>query len=51
MRLPKCMVCKHFIDDDNELPTCIAFPKGIPKEIMAEDDEKECNNGIKFEEE
>lgn len=51
MELPKCMLCKNFIEDDNELPSCEAFPDGIPDEIMWEPDEKECNNGIKYVEE
>lgn len=52
MTLPKCMMCKYFIDDnDDSEMRCKAFPEGIPKEVMWEDDEKECNNGIKFEEE
>lgn len=52
MTVPKCMLCEHFIDDsDDSKMRCKAFPEGIPKEVMWEDDEKECNNGIKFEEE
>lgn len=48
--VPKCVFCKNQIQDDEEF-RCSAFPEGIPKEVMWEDDEKECNNGIKFEEE
>lgn len=51
MTLPKCMLCEHLIDDnDDSKMRCKAFPEGIPKEVMWEDDDKECNNGIKFEE-
>lgn len=52
MTIPKCMMCKCFIDDnDDSEMICKAFPEGIPKEVMWEDDDKECNNEIKFEEE
>lgn len=46
------MFCNHFFDDADEkaLPKCKAFPEGIPHDTMWETDEKECNNGIKFEE-
>ena len=50
--LPKCMICKNFIDDGNNNEVrCKAFPNGIPDDVIWEDDEKECNNGIYFEEE
>ena len=50
--LPKCDICKHFIvDNDPTKYSCKAFPNGIPDGIIWEDEEKECNNGIKFEEE
>ena len=48
--LPKCMVCKNFIGDGND-DTGIysAFPEGIPEHVMWEQEDAECNNGIKFE--
>ena len=46
------MLCDNFIEDENEqVMQCKAFPDGIPSEVMWEPEEKECNNGIKFEEE
>ena len=51
--LPKCMFCNHFIDSDdvNARLACKAFPEGIPSEVLwEEDEEKECNHGIRFEE-
>lgn len=51
--MPKCMFCNHFIDSDNAdaLLACKAFPDGIPDDVLwEEDEEKECNNGIKYEE-
>jgi len=53
LSLPKCMFCNHFIDSDNAdaLLACKAFPDGIPDDVLwEEDEEKECNNGIKYEE-
>ena len=52
MEVPKCMFCNHFIDNDdvNALPTCKAFPNGIPQDKMWESEETDCNNGIKYEE-
>ena len=52
MKVPKCMLCKHFIvDKDPTKYNCKAFPNDIPDDVIWEDEEKECNNGIKFEEE
>lgn len=49
--LPKCVFCKNFIDgEDGDGMVCEAFPKGIPDNVLWEPEEKECNNGIKFEE-
>ena len=49
--LPKCMLCDNFIEDhDKHTMRCKAFPRGIPSTIIWEPYEKECNNGIKFEE-
>ncbi len=53
MEVPKCMFCNHFIDSDdvNARLACKAFPEGIPSEVLwEEDEEKECNHGIRFEE-
>lgn len=48
--LPKCMLCNHFMDDGNDNDMrCIAFPEGIPDTVLWDDIDKECNNGIKFE--
>lgn len=46
--LPKCMLCKRY-QLKNTLEVCEAFPDGIPEEIIWEAYEKECNNGISFE--
>ena len=49
--LPKCMLCDNFIEDhDKHTMRCKAFPRGIPSTVIWEPYEKECNNGIKFEE-
>lgn len=46
--LPKCELCKRYhIEEEREV--CEAFPDGIPEEVMWEPEDKECNNGIKFE--
>lgn len=50
LTLPKCEFCKKYIVGE-EKDTCEAFPEGIPAEVMWEPEEKECNNGMKFEEE
>lgn len=47
--LPKCEFCKRYVDN-GEIEICEAFPDGIPSEVMWDPEEKECNNGIKFEE-
>lgn len=50
--LPKCDICKNFIvDNDPTKYSCKAFPNGIPDDVIWEAEEKECNNGIFFEEE
>lgn len=49
--LPKCIFCKNFIDGkEEEGMLCEAFPGGIPDDVMWESKEKECSNGMKFEE-
>lgn len=48
--LPKCMLCDNFIeDDDKHTMRCKAFPEGIPDTVLWDDIDKECKNGIKFE--
>ena len=47
--LPKCELCKRYQSENNR-EICEAFPDGIPEHIMWEPYEKECNNGIRFEE-
>lgn len=50
--LPKCDICKHFIvDNDPTKYSCKAFPNDIPDDVIWENEEKECCNGIFFEEE
>lgn len=47
--LPKCELCKRYqIENNREI--CEAFPDGIPDHVMWEPYEKECNDGVKFEE-
>ena len=47
--LPKCEFCKKYVIKE-DIEICEAFPNGIPSEVMWDPEEKECNNGIKFEE-
>lgn len=49
----KCMECSHLYEEKlNSDFCCDAFPNGIPKEALWEQDEKkECSNGYKFEKE
>ena len=49
LELPKCELCKRYVDK-GDIEVCEAFPDGIPGEVMWDPEEKECNNGIKFEE-
>lgn len=52
LTIPKCVFCKNFIDEEEvDGMLCVAFPKGIPDNIMRESEENECNNGIKYKEE
>ncbi len=49
-----CAYCKHNRDEmkDGWIPTCDAFPDGIPYEHITNNDVKnikECNNGVGFE--
>ena len=50
LSLPKCDFCKHYHEDKKKM-CCDAFPEGIPLEVIGESEEKECANGIKYEEE
>ncbi|MDD3417739.1 MAG: hypothetical protein PHY47_27745 [Lachnospiraceae bacterium] len=52
MKIPKCMTCNNFYDsdDENEDFKCKAYPDGIPDDVLWEDDDEECNNGVKYEE-
>ncbi len=43
------MLCDYFIDTDDKDRICGAFPEGIPDKVLWGDIEKECNNGIKYE--
>lgn len=49
MKIPKCMTCNRMFEDNKELPTCEAFPEGIPHDVMWREFEEECNNGMKYE--
>ena len=49
LKLPKCDFCKHLYQDTGDY-CCEAFKDGIPLEVMIADKDKECRNGIKFEE-
>ena len=51
LKMQKCDFCRHFHMDNRERSCCDAFPEGIPINKMFEDEEKECNNGIKYEKE
>lgn len=48
LKVPKCMICSRYkIEKGKEV--CEAFPDGIPDDIMWDDIDQECNNGVKFE--
>lgn len=50
LTLSKCDFCKHLHKDDlKKVPTCDAFPNGIPIKAEASAENAECANGIKFE--
>lgn len=50
LQLPNCDFCKYHIDDD-EKDRCLAYPEGIPLEVMIKADKGvECANGYSFEE-
>jgi hypothetical protein len=45
IKIMKCFSCKHY-----KKGTCVAFPDGIPEDVMLDKDrdKKECRNGIKY---
>lgn len=47
LELPKCDLCRLCYKEEYK---CRAFPEGIPDHVMWDPFEKECNNGIRFEE-
>ncbi len=51
LKLLKCDFCKYyFYNKKDKKKCCKAFPDGIPLEIIPDDEDAECANGIKFEE-
>lgn len=52
-RLSRCIRCKNFTGDihKRDKAICVAFENGIPQKYIErkEDDERECNKGIKYE--
>lgn len=46
--LPKCDLCKRCYEKEYK---CEAFPDGIPNDVLFDPFDKECNNGIFFEDE
>jgi hypothetical protein len=52
IKLPQCLQCKYFHDEDTEHSTCDAFPQGIPEDILLSkfDHSKPFpgDNGIQF---
>ena len=53
MTFNNCTLCKHLNLSNTGKFICKAYPKGIPKEMLAISSEKrmnqECANGVKFE--
>lgn len=50
--IPQCTDCKFFVYTKDKRYICKAFPEGIPLNFMFRkhpDNDKECNNGVKFE--
>ena len=45
---PSCFDCAHFRGAQKGKMVCLAFPDGIPEDVLWEPVEKECNNGMKF---
>lgn len=52
IKLSWCDTCKHITGMIGFQPKCKAFPEGIPYDFDTSKDQeiKECNNGIKYEE-
>nr|DAJ01868.1 MAG TPA: hypothetical protein [Caudoviricetes sp.] len=46
--LPKCMLCKNLIEDDEKM-ICKAFPNEIPEDVIFSGYEEECKQGAMFE--
>ena len=51
IKLSWCDTCKHITGTNGVLPTCDAFPNGVPYTFNTDQDVelKECNNGITYE--
>lgn len=49
IKIPVCFFCKYYNFDTE---TCKAYPNGMPNGMLGHKkrDDKECNNGFKFEE-
>lgn len=47
IKIPVCFFCQHYNNG-----VCLAYPDEIPEEVLFSKNmaEKECGNGIKFEE-
>jgi len=50
LSLPKCDFCQHYHDERTDKMCCDAFPEGIPLDVMTQDEDVECADGIKYEE-
>lgn len=55
MQIYNCLLCKRLEGKDDGNFKCPAFPEGIPEEKLIDSEpdnrQKECANGVKFEEE
>lgn len=55
MKLPKCDICIHRHDHDDNDPEftiyCDAFPGGKSWKEISDDEKEECANGIRYEDE
>ena len=48
--LPKCLSCKHLLEDQSESLICEAFPTGIPDTALWKTKDSKCNDALQFEE-